>query len=75
MAAGLYQAGHDLAVTELAPEAVIKQDFELLDSLFERMSSQTVDGWHLKGKVNLSHPLLRDYFLMRVRLLWIMHMR
>ena len=51
MNAGLYQAAHDLAVAELAPEAVIRQDFDLLMTLFERMSSQTIDGWHFKGKV------------------------
>lgn len=50
MAAGLYQSAHDLAVVELAPEAVIRQDFELLTSFFERMASQSIDGWHLKGK-------------------------
>lgn len=54
MAAGLYQSAHDLAVVELAPEAVIRQDFELLTTLFERMVSQSIDGWHLKGKARLS---------------------
>lgn len=54
MAAGLHQAAHDLAVAELAPEAVIRQDFEFLVTLFERMSSQTIDNWHFKGKVTLS---------------------
>ena len=50
MAAGLYQSAHDLAVVELAPEAVIRQDFDLLTSLFERMANQSIDGWYLKGK-------------------------
>ncbi|KAG6334962.1 hypothetical protein ID866_4118 [Astraeus odoratus] len=61
MAAGLYQAAHDLAVTELAPEAVIQQDFELLVSLFERMNHQTIDGWHLKGKayMDYAHAMTR----------------
>lgn len=49
--AGLYQQAHDLAVVELAPEAVIRQDLDLLMSLFERIASQTVDGWHTRGKV------------------------
>lgn len=65
MAAGLYQSAHDLAVVELAPEAVIRQDFELLTSLFERMASQSIDGWHLKGKARPS-LLLRRYSLSRV---------
>jgi nuclear pore complex protein Nup98-Nup96 len=51
--AGLYQQAHDLAVVELAPEAVIRQDLDLLVSLFERIASQTVDGWHTRGKVTL----------------------
>jgi nuclear pore complex protein Nup98-Nup96 len=49
--AGLYQQAHDLAVVELAPEAVIRQDLDLLVSLFERIANQTVDGWHVRGKV------------------------
>lgn len=49
--AGLYQQAHDLAVTELAPEAVIRQDLDLLISLFERIANQAVDGWHVRGKV------------------------
>ncbi|KAH7886919.1 nuclear protein 96-domain-containing protein [Phlebopus sp. FC_14] len=61
VAAGLYQAAHDLAVAELAPEAVIQQDFELLVSLFERMVSQSVDGWHVKGKayMDYAHAMTR----------------
>lgn len=49
--AGLYQQAHDLAVVDLAPEAVIRQDLDLLVSLFERIASQTVDRWHVRGKV------------------------
>lgn len=49
--AGLYQQAHDLAVVGLAPEAVIRQDLDLLTSLFERIANQTVDGWHVRGKV------------------------
>ncbi|KAF9225855.1 hypothetical protein BS17DRAFT_777779 [Gyrodon lividus] len=61
MAAGLYQSAHDLAVVELAPEAVIRQDFELLASLLERMTGQSIDGWHLKGKayMDYAHAMTR----------------
>ncbi|KIK96637.1 hypothetical protein PAXRUDRAFT_825734 [Paxillus rubicundulus Ve08.2h10] len=61
MDAGLYQSAHDLAVVELAPEAVIRQDFELLASLLERMASQSIDGWHLKGKayMDYAHAMTR----------------
>ncbi|KAG1786824.1 nuclear protein 96-domain-containing protein [Suillus plorans] len=53
--AGLYQQAHDLAVVELAPEAVIRQDLDLLVSLFERIANQTVDGWHTRGKVYMDY--------------------
>ncbi|KAG1776846.1 nuclear protein 96-domain-containing protein [Suillus placidus] len=53
--AGLYQQAHDLAVVELAPEAVIRQDLDLLISLFERIANQTVDGWHTRGKVYMDY--------------------
>lgn len=67
MAAGLHQSAHDLAVVELAPEAVIRQDLELLTSLFERMASYPIDGWYLKGKARLSLFLDRSFLLTHVR--------
>lgn len=51
IAAGLWNYAHDLAVLELAPDAVIRRDYELLKELFSRMSGQSVDGWHVRGKV------------------------
>lgn len=72
MAAGLYQSAHDLAVVELAPEAVIRQDLVFLTSLFERMTSYPIDGWHLKGKAR--PPLLLDRSLLltfALRPIWI----
>ncbi|KAH7910133.1 nuclear protein 96-domain-containing protein [Hygrophoropsis aurantiaca] len=55
ISAGLLTAAHDLAVTELAPEAVIRNDLELLRSLFEGMSSNTVQGWYFRGKAYLDY--------------------
>jgi hypothetical protein len=49
--AGMHGAAHDLAVFELAPEAVIRNDLELLQVLFERFVGHSVDGWHVGGKV------------------------
>lgn len=49
--AGMHSAAHELAVFELAPEAVIRNDLELLKVLFERLAGIAVDGWHVRGKV------------------------
>lgn len=49
--AGMHGAAHELAVFELAPEAVIRNDLELLQVLFERFIGHAVDGWHVRGKV------------------------
>ena len=49
--AGMHSAAHELAVFELAPEAVIRDDLELLKVLFERFVGHAVDGWHVRGKV------------------------
>lgn len=51
VSAGLWDAAHDLAVLELAPDAVVRQDHELLRTIFSRFSGHPVDGWHLRGKV------------------------
>lgn len=49
--AGLHSAAHELAVFELAPEAVIRDDLELLKVLFERFVGHALDEWHVRGKV------------------------
>lgn len=68
LSAGLYNAAHDLAVLELAPDAVIHRDLELLKELFERFAGRGVDDWHARGKVFLDYahamarmPELREY--------------
>ena len=57
---GLHSAAHELAVFELAPEAVIRNDLELVKVLFERFVGHTVDEWHVRGKVQYRH-FARDY--------------
>ena len=52
LSAGSYNLAHDLAVLELAPEAILRRDFELLKSLFTRFVGRPVEGWHLHGKVS-----------------------
>jgi nuclear pore complex protein Nup98-Nup96 len=49
--AGLYSKAHELAVLELAPDAINRKDLELLKSLFDRFTGHPVDGWHDHGKV------------------------
>lgn len=58
LAAGKYNPAHDLAVLELAPDAVLRKDLDLLRSLFERFAGRPVEGWHVRGKVcpSVSHP-------------------
>lgn len=68
LTAGLYNPAHDLAVLELAPDAVIHRDLGLLKDIFERFVGRPVDDWHVRGKVFLDYvhamtrmPELRDY--------------
>lgn len=63
LSAGLYNHAHDLAVLELAPDAVIRKDLELLKELFSRFSGRPVDSWHVRGKAFL------DYVHIMIRLL------
>ncbi|KAJ7224496.1 nuclear protein 96-domain-containing protein [Mycena pura] len=59
--AGLYNAAHDIAISKLAPDAVIRNDLTLLTSLFSRFNGRPVDGWHVRGKVFLdfAHTVTR----------------
>ncbi|KAI0676531.1 nuclear protein 96-domain-containing protein [Trametes maxima] len=61
LAAGLYDAAHDIAVLELAPDAVIRQDLLLLRELFEVFDGRPVNGWNDRGQVFLdyAHALTR----------------
>ena len=63
LSAGMFNAAHDLAVRELAPDAVIRDDLELLKSLFEQFRDHPVDDWHVRGKVS---GVRRDRRLRRV---------
>jgi len=53
--AGSYTAAHELAVLELAPDAIIRKDLELLKELLQRISGHPVEGWHVRGKVLLDY--------------------
>jgi len=58
VSASLWNAAHDLAVLELAPDAIVRQDHELLRTIFTRLSGHPIDGWHLRGKVCELEPVL-----------------
>ncbi|KAI0631003.1 nuclear protein 96-domain-containing protein [Trametes polyzona] len=55
LSAGLYDAAHDIAVLELAPDAVIRQDLVLLRELFDVFDGRPVSGWNDRGKVFLDY--------------------
>ncbi|KAA1472029.1 hypothetical protein DENSPDRAFT_800387 [Dentipellis sp. KUC8613] len=57
--AGLYTAAHELAVLELAPEAVVRDDLELLRTLFSQISGNAVDGWPIRGKAFLDYAHIK----------------
>ncbi|KAL4262874.1 Nuclear pore complex protein NUP96 C-terminal domain-containing protein [Pleurotus pulmonarius] len=44
--AAAFNAAHDIAVVDLAPDAIIRKDLELLRDLFVRFEGKPVDGWH-----------------------------
>jgi nuclear pore complex protein Nup98-Nup96 len=55
ISAGLYNSAHDLAVLELAPDAIIRRDLELLKELFSKFVGRPVDRWHIRGQVCMSN--------------------
>ena len=42
---------------ELAPDAIIHRDHELLKDLFERFVGKSVDDWNARGKVRAAHGM------------------
>jgi nuclear pore complex protein Nup98-Nup96 len=54
LTAQLYNPAHELAVLELAPDAIIRKDLDLLKDIFERFNSRRVDNWNIRGKVWLA---------------------
>jgi len=64
--AKLYNHAHDLAVGELAPDAIIRGDLSLLREMFLVFVDKQVDSWHSRGKVRVLRlsisvaPVLRN---------------
>ncbi|KIY50405.1 hypothetical protein FISHEDRAFT_38847 [Fistulina hepatica ATCC 64428] len=46
-----FQRAHTIAMTYLAPEAILRQDWHLLKTLFAPFEGQPVEGWDIGGKV------------------------
>ncbi|KXN87771.1 Nuclear pore complex protein Nup98-Nup96 [Leucoagaricus sp. SymC.cos] len=59
LAAGLYNAAHNIAVLELAPDAILARDLDLVKELFEVFDSEArhdkIEGWFVRGKVLLDY--------------------
>jgi len=61
LTAQLYNPAHELAVLELAPDAIIRKDLDLLKDIFERFKARKVDNWNFRGKAFLdyAHIMIR----------------
>ncbi|KAG8907639.1 hypothetical protein FRB99_003101 [Tulasnella sp. 403] len=55
MTAGLEDMAHDIAVSELAPEIVIRGDVMLLHQLFAAFAPSKVKNWHERGLLYLQY--------------------
>lgn len=62
MIAGLYNDAHNIAVLELAPDAILARDLDLIKELFEVFDSETkhdkIEEWFVRGKVNQNRNTL-----------------
>lgn len=52
------QLAHDVAMNELAIEAILRDDLALLGSLFRLFNPSEISDWAYRGKVRLPHLLL-----------------
>lgn len=54
-----YNAAHNIAVLELAPDAIIRKDYELLFNLFNPLATpgrrEKIDGWFVRGQIFLDY--------------------
>jgi hypothetical protein len=71
LSAGLYSEAHKVVVWDLAPEAVVRSDFEVLESMFAELRERQVQvaDWQSGGQVR--PPLSREIILIRMgRSIW-----
>lgn len=63
ISAECYNTAHILALLELAPDAVIRKDWELLGRLFSPFNGagrrDKIDGWFVKGQVRFLSLVFR----------------
>ncbi|KAI0090382.1 nuclear protein 96-domain-containing protein [Irpex rosettiformis] len=55
LSARMYTVAHDLMIAELAPDAIVRKDLDLLKELLGQLSSHHIEGWHGRGKVLLDY--------------------
>jgi len=53
--AGAHTAAHDLAVTYLAPEAILRSDLELLKNIFSAIDDSSVSDWRVGGQLFIDY--------------------
>jgi hypothetical protein len=58
LAADDQNPAHQIVVTELAPEAIMRNDLDLLRRLLDRFQDSRVEGWNEGGKVGYLSLLL-----------------
>lgn len=59
MDAKVHRMAHELAINYLAPEAILREDYQLLQSLFNDIDQTMVDDFFLGGQVSLFAYVLR----------------
>ncbi|KAJ1311780.1 hypothetical protein OPQ81_010246 [Rhizoctonia solani] len=55
VAAGQVKPAYDMALRDLAPEAAIRNDFDLLTSLFTDKGFENLDDWTFRGQLYLQY--------------------
>ncbi|CAE6530170.1 unnamed protein product [Rhizoctonia solani] len=55
VAAGQAKPAYDMALRDLAPEAAIRNDFDLLTSLFTDKGFESLDDWTFRGQLYLQY--------------------
>ncbi|CAE7229687.1 unnamed protein product [Rhizoctonia solani] len=55
VAAGQVKPAYDMALRDLAPEAAIRNDFDLLTSLFTEKGFEGLDDWTFRGQLYLQY--------------------
>jgi nuclear pore complex protein Nup98-Nup96 len=54
---GSTQTAHDIAVRDLAPDAILQEDVSYLKSMFADLQPREVQDWQLWGKVGVARIL------------------